>query len=83
TQTHFYKTNITGTLANAATFATLTPTPRPAPHGRGAVQVATTFFGVMTHAPSGAITLGDFSGTLSTTGAKWAEFDALSRYRLT
>ncbi|MHC3427168.1 hypothetical protein [Streptomyces sp. DT18] len=74
---------MSGTLANAATVATLPAAARPAAQVRVAVQVATTFFGVMTLAPSGAITLGDFSGTLSTTGAKWAEFDALSRYRLT
>lgn len=74
---------MSGTLANAATVATLPAVARPAAQVRVAVQVASGFFGVMTLAPSGVISLGDFSGTLSTSGAKWAEYDALSRYRLT
>ncbi|MGW3492075.1 hypothetical protein [Streptomyces sp. NPDC001054] len=74
---------MSGTLANAATVATLPAAARPAAQVRVAVQVATGFFGVMTLAPSGVVSLGDFSGTLSTSGAKWAEYDALSRYRLT
>ncbi|MFJ4418297.1 hypothetical protein [Streptomyces sp. NPDC088925] len=74
---------MSGTLANAATVATLPAAARPAAQVRVAVQVATGFFGVMTLAPSGVVSLGDFSGTLSTSGAKWSEYDALSRYRLT
>lgn len=73
---------MSGTLASGATVATLPAEACPASQVRCAVQVATGFFGVMTIAPSGAITLTDFSGTLPTTGSKWAEFDAFGRYRL-
>ncbi|MGV9352276.1 hypothetical protein [Streptomyces misionensis] len=73
---------MSGTLTAGATVATLPAEACPASQVRCTVQVATGFFGVMTIAPSGAITLTDFSGTLSTTGSKWAEYDVFGRYRL-
>lgn len=73
---------MSGTLASGTTVATLPAEAIPASQVRCAVQVATGFFGVMTIFTSGAIQLGDFSGTLPTTGNKWAEFDCFGRYRL-
>lgn len=74
---------MSGTLTSGAVVATLPTEAIPASQVRCAVQVASGFFGVMTILTSGAIQLGDFSGTLPTTGNKWAEFDCFGRYRLT
>ncbi|MFE3122370.1 hypothetical protein ACFXHD_03000 [Streptomyces hydrogenans] len=73
---------LSGALASGTVVMTLPAEARPAANVRVAVQVAVGFFGVMTAFPSGSIQLGDFSGTLSATGNKWAQYDALSKYRL-
>lgn len=73
---------MSGTLASGQTVATLPAEACPAAQVRVSVQVAVGFFGVMTIFTNGTIQLGDFSGTLATTGNKYAEFDAVGRYRL-
>lgn len=73
---------MSGTLTSGAVVATLPAEAMPASQVRCAVQVASGFFGVMTIFTNGQIQLGDFSGTLPTTGSKWAEYDAFGRYRL-
>lgn len=73
---------LTGSLASGTTVANLPAEACPAAQVRYAVQVAVGFFGVLTIYTDGHVTLGDFSGTLPTTGQKWAEFDVASHYRL-
>jgi hypothetical protein len=73
---------MSGTLTSGAVVATLPAEATPASQVRCAVQVASGYFGVMTIYTNGQIQLGDFSGTLPTTGSKWAEYDAFGRYRL-
>ncbi|MCQ6554788.1 hypothetical protein NPS70_16505 [Streptomyces sp. C10-9-1] len=70
-----------GTVTSGATVATLPAGTWPTKQVRVAVQVAVGYFGVMTILPNGTIQLGDFSGTLPG-GNKFAEFDAMTRYRL-
>ncbi|MFF8412796.1 hypothetical protein [Streptomyces omiyaensis] len=72
---------LSGALASGTVVTTLPTEARPAAQIRFTVQVAVGFFGVMTLFTSGAVQLGDFSGTLSATGNKWAEFDVAARYR--
>ncbi|WP_153182985.1 hypothetical protein [Streptomyces sp. E5N298] len=74
---------MSGNLPSGTVVATLPAEARPAFQCRFPVQVVLGFYGVMTLYPDGRVTLGDFSGTLSTTGQKWAEFDVASHYRLT
>lgn len=71
-----------GSLSTGVTVGTVAAEATPQRQVRATVQVAIGYFGVITLAPTGVITLGDFSGTLPTTGNKYAEFDALSHYRL-
>jgi hypothetical protein len=73
---------MSGTLAAGAVVATLPAGAIPQKQIRKAVQVAVGFFGVMTLLTNGQVQLGDFSGTLATTGNKYAEYDVMSRYRL-
>ncbi|MYR28624.1 hypothetical protein GA0115257_115217, partial [Streptomyces sp. LcepLS] len=72
-----------GTLPSPVTVATLPAAARPASQVRVTVQVGAGYFAAMTVATSGVISLGDYSAALPSTGQRWAEFDALSRYRLT
>ncbi|WP_329472768.1 hypothetical protein OIE75_29905 [Streptomyces sp. NBC_01723] len=74
---------MSGSLPSGTVVATLPAEARPAFQCRFPVQVVLGFYGVMTLYPDGRVTLGDFSGTLSSTGQKWAEFDVASHYRLT
>ncbi|NED75416.1 hypothetical protein G3I51_24440 [Streptomyces sp. SID9944] len=74
---------MSGTLTSGQTVATLPAEACPAAQVRCTVQVAVGFFGVMTILTSGVIQLGDFSGTLATTGNKYAQYDVFGRYRLT
>ncbi|MGW3491772.1 hypothetical protein [Streptomyces sp. NPDC001054] len=76
-------TGPTGTLPSPVTVATLPAAARPAAQVRVTVQVGVGLFAAMTLATTGVISLGDYSATLPSTGQRWAEFDALSRYRLT
>lgn len=73
---------MSGTLTSGAVVATLPAEVRPASQVRYTVQIITGIHGVMTLFPSGNITLGDFTATLSTTGQKWAQYDVASHYRL-
>ncbi|WP_109030175.1 hypothetical protein [Streptomyces rubrogriseus] len=73
---------MSGTLTSGTTVATLPLEAQPAAGVRAAVQVAIGYFGAMTISTNGAIQLGDFSGTLPTTGNKYAEYDVFGRYRL-
>ncbi|MCX4543765.1 hypothetical protein [Streptomyces sp. NBC_01565] len=73
---------LSGTLADGATVATLPTEARPAKQVRAAVQVATGYFGVMTILTTGVIQLGDYSAALPGAGNKWAEYDCFGRYRL-
>ncbi|MFJ9671308.1 hypothetical protein ACIRP5_11040 [Streptomyces sp. NPDC101221] len=75
--------SMSGSLPSGTVVATLPAEARPAAQCRFAVQVVLGFYGVMTLYPDGRVTLADFSGTLSSTGQKWAEFDVASHYRLT
>ncbi|MEV6548016.1 hypothetical protein AB0M57_04810 [Streptomyces sp. NPDC051597] len=74
---------LSGSLADGATVATLPSEATPRKQVRRPVQVAVGFFGVMTILNTGAVQLGDFSGTLPATGNKYAEYDVMARYRLT
>lgn len=74
--------SMSGSLPSGTVVATLPTAARPASQVRFPVQVVLGFYGVMTLYPDGRVTLGDFSGTLSATGQKWAEFDVASHYRL-
>ncbi|MFC9268903.1 hypothetical protein ACFTXJ_14170 [Streptomyces zhihengii] len=69
-----------GTVTSGSTVATLPSGTWPAKQVRCTAQAAVGFFGVLTITTSGAITIGDFSGTL--TGNKYSQFDVFSRYRL-
>lgn len=73
---------MSGSLAAGATVATLPPEATPLKNSRVAVSVAPGYFGAMTVTNLGTVTLTDFNPTLATTGTKYAQFDALSRYRL-
>ena len=74
--------SMSGSLSSGTVVATLPAEARPAAQVRCAVQVAIGYFGVMTIATNGNITLGDFNPTLPGTGSKYAQFDVLSNYRL-
>lgn len=74
---------LSGSLSAGAIVATVPSEAAPQRQVRVTVQVSIGFFGVMTLASTGVIQLGDFSGTLPSSGNKYAEFDALSHYRLT
>lgn len=76
-------TGPTGTLASPVTVATLPAAARPAAQVRVTAQVGVGYFAAMTVATTGVISLGDYSAALPSTGQRWAEFDVLSRYRLT
>ncbi|MEU1071948.1 MULTISPECIES: hypothetical protein [unclassified Streptomyces] len=73
---------LSGSLADGATVATLPTEARPAKQVRCAVQVAVGYFGVMTILTTGAIQLGDYSAALPATGNKYAQYDVFGRYRL-
>jgi hypothetical protein len=78
---------MSGALTSGMVVATLPvpagqPSPRPAKNVRVTVQVAVGYFGVMTIAPNGEITLNDFNPTPPSTGGKYVQFDTFSRYRL-
>ena len=70
-----------GTVTAGSTVATLPAGTWPAKQVRCAVQIAVGFFAVMTILPTGAITVGDFSGTLPASN-QLAEYDVFSNYRL-
>lgn len=72
---------LSGALAGGTVVTTLPVEARPTAQVRFTVQVAVGFFGVMTIATNGQISLNDFSGTLPATGNKWAQFDVAARYR--
>ncbi|NML55408.1 hypothetical protein HHL19_16695 [Streptomyces sp. R302] len=72
---------LSGALASGTVVTTLPTVARPAAQVRFTAQVAIGFFGVMTILTNGQVQLGDFSGTLSPTGNKWAQFDVAARYR--
>lgn len=74
--------SMSGTLAGGAIVTTLPAEARPAKQVRCAVQVAIGYFGVITIATNGDVSLNDYNPTLPTTGTKYAQFDVLSRYRL-
>lgn len=73
---------ISGALTAGMTVATLPVEATPAKNSRVAVQVASGYFGVMTVTSTGVVTLTDFNPAPPGTGTKFAEFDALSKYRL-
>jgi hypothetical protein len=72
---------LSGALAGGTVVTTLPVEARPAAQVRFTVQVAVTFFGVMTIATNGQVSLNDFSGTLPATGNKWCQFDVAAKYR--
>ncbi|MGA4964519.1 hypothetical protein [Streptomyces pseudogriseolus] len=73
---------MSGALTAGMTVATLPAEATPARNARVAVQVASGYFGVMTATSTGVVTLTDFNPAPPGTGTKFAEFDALSKYRL-
>jgi hypothetical protein len=74
--------SMSGALTANMVVATLPAAARPAKSVRVTVQVAIGYFGVMTIAPNGEITLNDYNPTPPSTGGKYIQFDGLSRYRL-
>ncbi|WP_442803668.1 hypothetical protein OG411_30095 [Streptomyces pseudogriseolus] len=74
--------SMSGALTAGMVVATLPTAARPAKSVRVTVQVAVGYFGVMTIAPNGDITLNDFNPTPPSTGGKYVQFDTFSRYRL-
>lgn len=73
---------ISGVLTAGMTVATLPAEATPLKNSRVTVSVAPGYFGVMTVTSTGAVTLTDFNPTPPSTGTKYAQFDALSKYRL-
>ena len=74
--------SMSGALTSGMVVATLPTAARPAKSVRVTVQVAVGYFGVMTIAPTGDITLNDFNPAPPATGGKYVQFDTFSRYRL-
>ncbi|MFF5609245.1 hypothetical protein ACFY65_23140 [Streptomyces cellulosae] len=74
--------SMSGALTSGMVVATLPAAARPAKNVRVTVQVAVGYFGVMTIAPNGEITLNDYNPAPPSTGGKYVQFDGFSRYRL-
>ncbi len=73
---------MSGALTSGMVVATLPAAAWPAKSVRVTVQVAVGYFGVMTIANNGQITLNDFNPAPPSTGGKYVQFDTFSRYRL-
>lgn len=74
--------SLSGALTAAMVVATLPAEARPAKSVRVTVQVAVGYFGVMTIAANGEISLNDYNPTPPGSGGKYVQFDTFSRYRL-
>jgi hypothetical protein len=74
--------SMSGVLTSGMVVATLPAPARPAKNVRVTVQVAVGYFGVMSIATNGEVTLNDFNPTPPSTGGKYIQFDTFSRYRL-
>ncbi|MFF4791816.1 hypothetical protein ACFY2M_19105 [Streptomyces sp. NPDC001276] len=73
---------MSGAIAAGVTVATLPPEATPLKNSRVTVSVGPGYFGVMTVTSGGEVTLTDYNPALPSTGTKYAQFDALSKYRL-